>query len=186
MGLNSAKIHTFSDHDNAFVKQYKYNLDMAPDRDQLWAMSQKDKESFKEYTQRWREVAAQICPPLKEKEMTKNYLKTLSPFYYDRMVASAPSDFTEMVNMGVRLEEAVREGRLTKEAEASSSTKKYGSGFQKKKEQDVSVVLQNKQRQRYQQHVATVSPIINSTPAPAYQPQISQQHQHQQQQPQYP
>ena len=88
---------------------------MAPDKDQLRAMSQKDKERFKEYAQRWREVAAQICPPLEEKEVTKIYLKTLSSFYYGRMVASAPSDFTEMVNMGVRLEEAVREGRLTKE-----------------------------------------------------------------------
>jgi hypothetical protein len=87
------------------MKQYKYNLDMAPDRDQLRAMSQKDKETFKEYAQRWREVAAQIIPPLEEKEMTKIFLNTLGPFYYERMIASAPSDFTEMVNMGMRLEE---------------------------------------------------------------------------------
>ena len=102
---------------------------MAPDRDQLRVMSQKDKESFKEYAQRWREVAAQICPPLEEKELTKIYLKTLSTFYYDRMVASAPSNFTEMGNMGVRLEKAVREGRLIKGEESASSSKKYGSGF---------------------------------------------------------
>ena len=36
--------------------------------------------------------------------MTKIFLKTLSSFYYERMIASAPSDFTEMVNMGMRLE----------------------------------------------------------------------------------
>ena len=40
--------------------------------------------------------------------MTKIFLNTLGSFYYERMVASAPSDFTEMVDMGVRLEEAVR------------------------------------------------------------------------------
>ena len=45
------------------------------------------------------------------------------------MIASAPSDFTEMVNMGVWLEEAVLEGRLTKETEASGSSKKYGNTF---------------------------------------------------------
>jgi len=39
--------------------------------------------------------------------MTKIFLNTLSPFYYKRMVASAPSDFTEMVSMGMRLEEGV-------------------------------------------------------------------------------
>ncbi|KAI5396379.1 hypothetical protein KIW84_062545 [Lathyrus oleraceus] len=42
----------------AFVKQYKYNVEMAPDRDQLRSLSQKDKETFKEYAQRWRELAA--------------------------------------------------------------------------------------------------------------------------------
>ena len=114
MRLNYTNNHTFRDLGTAFVQQYKYNLDMAPDRDQLRAMSQKEKETFKEYAQRWREIAAQISPSLEEKELTKIFLKTLSSFYYERMVASAPSDFTEMVNMGVRLEEAVREGRLVK------------------------------------------------------------------------
>ena len=73
---------------------------MAPDRDQLRAMSQKEKETFKEYAQRWHEIAAQISPPLEAKELTKIFLKTLSSFYYERMVASAPSDFTKMVNRG--------------------------------------------------------------------------------------
>ena len=49
MGLNSADIHSFHDLGETFVKQYKYNLEMAPDRDQLRSMAQKDKESFKEY-----------------------------------------------------------------------------------------------------------------------------------------
>ena len=49
MSLDSANIHTFNDLGEAFIKQYKYNVDMAPDRDQLRAMVQKDKESFKEY-----------------------------------------------------------------------------------------------------------------------------------------
>ncbi|XP_058733755.1 uncharacterized protein LOC131605416, partial [Vicia villosa] len=131
-GLDSTNIRTFNDLGEAFVRQYKYNSDMAPDRDQLRSMAQKDHEAFKEYAQRWRETAAQINPPLKEKEMTKIFLNTLSPFYYERMIASAPSDFTEMVNMGMRLEEGVRTGRLTKEGGSSSGTKKFGSGFPKK------------------------------------------------------
>ena len=83
MGLDSGTVQTFQDLSKAFITQYKYNLDMAPDRDQLRAMSQKDEESYKEYAQRWREIAAQISPPLEEKELTKIYLKTLSTFYYN-------------------------------------------------------------------------------------------------------
>ena len=75
-------------------------------------------------------MTTQIVPPLEEKEMTKIFLKTLSYFYYERMIASAPSDFTEMVNMGMRLEEGVREGSLTREE--GSSAKRYRA-FAKKK-----------------------------------------------------
>ncbi|XP_058741175.1 uncharacterized protein LOC131613532 [Vicia villosa] len=138
MGLDSTHICTFHDLGEAFIRKYKYNIDMAPDIDQLRAMSQKEKESFKEYAQRWREIAAQIVPPMEEKEMTKVFLKTLNAFYYEKMVASAPSDFTEMVNMGMRIEEGIREGRLVKEASsslASGGTKRFGSNFAKKKEE---------------------------------------------------
>lgn len=49
MGLDNANVHTFNDLGEAFVKKYKYIVDMAPDWDQLRSMSQKDKETFKEY-----------------------------------------------------------------------------------------------------------------------------------------
>lgn len=43
MGLDSTQIRTFNDLGETFIRQYKYNVDMEPDRDQLRAMSQKDK-----------------------------------------------------------------------------------------------------------------------------------------------
>ncbi|KAI5389576.1 hypothetical protein KIW84_075023 [Lathyrus oleraceus] len=54
------------------------------------------------------------------------------------MIANAPTDFTEMVNMGMRLEEGVREGRLSKD-EASTS-KKYGSSFSKRKDNETNTI----------------------------------------------
>ncbi|GAU51822.1 hypothetical protein TSUD_416070 [Trifolium subterraneum] len=173
MGLDGAKIQTFNDLGEAFVRQYKYNLDMAPDRDQLRGMSQKDKESFKEYAQRWREIAAQICPPLEEKEITKIFLNTLDSFYYERMIASAPSDFTEMVNMGMRLEEGVRQGRLVRESVPVNSTKRFGSNFARRKESEVSMVAHGQHQRPYMgyQHVAAVSPVPQNPP---YQPQMTQ------------
>ena len=92
INIDSSDIHTFNDLGEAFVKHYNYNMYMARDLDQIRAMVQKDKESFKEYAQRWRELAAQVIPPLSEQEMTKVFLKTLGPFYYRKMVASAPND----------------------------------------------------------------------------------------------
>ena len=107
MNLDRAEIRTFNDLREAFVQQYKFNVDMAPDRSDLQAMTQKDNETFREYAQRWRNIAAQVSPRVEEKEMTKLFLKTLSQFYYEMMVGSAPRDFPEMVSIGMRLEEGV-------------------------------------------------------------------------------
>ncbi|XP_050909093.1 uncharacterized protein LOC127122859 [Lathyrus oleraceus] len=139
-----------------YFEKYKDNY-------QLRAMSHKEKEIFKEYAQRWREIAAQVSPPLEEKEMTKLFLKMLSPFYYDRMVASAPSNFIEMVNMGLRLEKGVREGRLKEERHRRLS-----------------------RNSQHHQHVASVTPVINFAPVvqatPGYQPHFQQRkNQHNQQ-----
>src|ERR1044072_8139677 len=99
--------------------------------------------------------------------MTKIFLKTLGPFYYRKMVASAPNDFDEMVSMGVHIEEVVREGRFSK-GEGSSGATKPSFGFSKKKE-DVNVVVQERRtrppgRRPQNQQVAVVTSIITTTP----------------------
>ncbi|GAU50278.1 hypothetical protein TSUD_409140 [Trifolium subterraneum] len=109
----------------------------APDRDELRALTQKDREFFKEYAQRWRELAAQIRPLVEEKELFQLYLHTLSPFFYEKMVGVVSRSFTEMVEMGMCLEEGVRQGRLTRENALTNTAKKYGSSFSKKKEAEV-------------------------------------------------
>lgn len=100
--------------------------------------------------------------------MTKLFLKTLSSFYYDRMVASVPSDFTKMVNMGLRLGEGVLEGRL-REGSSSDSSRMYKNALTKKKEYDANTISQEKCRRpprnsQGHQHMASVTPIINFAP----------------------
>ncbi|KAI5414903.1 hypothetical protein KIW84_040386 [Lathyrus oleraceus] len=74
------------------------------------------------------------------------------------MIASAPSDFTEMVNMGMRLEEGVREGRLTREE--GSSAKRYGA-FAKKKDGEAHVVISHEKPRRPSVRRKTVRPASN-------------------------
>lgn len=167
---------------------------MAPDRSDLQAMTQENKETFKEYAQRWRDTTAQVNPRIEEKEMTKLFLKTLNSFYYERMVGSTPKNFAEMVGMGVQLEEGVREGRLVKDATSASGTKKFGSHLPRKKEQEVSMVAHGRPQQTYPIHqpVAAITPAAhtiqptNSHPQSPQYPQIPQYPQQQYPQPQYP
>ena len=64
---------------------------MASDRMQLQNMCINEHESFKEYTQRWRDLAAQVVPPMMEKETIIMMVDILSVFYYEKMVGYAPS-----------------------------------------------------------------------------------------------
>jgi hypothetical protein len=47
-----------------FIRQYKFNIDVGPDRSSLQAIEKDNKESIREYTQRWCEAVAQINPLL--------------------------------------------------------------------------------------------------------------------------
>jgi len=149
MNLDKTKIRTFRDLCEAFVQQYQYNVDMAPDRSDLQAMTQGNKETFKEYAQRWRDTVAQVSSRIEGKEMTKLFLKTLNQFYYEKMVGSAPKNFAEMVGMGVQLEEGVREGRLVKDETSPNGTKGFGNSFPRKKEQEVSMVSHGRPQPHY-------------------------------------
>ncbi|XP_050889611.1 uncharacterized protein LOC127094889 [Lathyrus oleraceus] len=73
-----------------------------------------------------------------------------------------------MVNLGLRLEEGVREGRL-KEGGSTDSSRKYGSGLPKKKEHSDNAISQGKpmrlpRKSQRHQHMASVTSVINSAP----------------------
>ena len=66
-------------------------------------MCKKDNESFKEYTQRWRDLAAQVVHPMMEREIITMIVDTLPVFYYEKMVGYMPSCFTDLVFAGERI-----------------------------------------------------------------------------------
>ena len=157
MGLDKGHIQCFQDLVDAFIKKYKYNLDMEPDHRQLKNMSQSEKESFKEYAQRWRELASQVEPPLAEKELTGFFMDTLYPFFWDKMIGSVSSSFTGLVTIGQRLEEGIKNGKVSKAAESCNGAKKYLGKFQKKKE-----VERGRPQYIDQPPVADVTPAVNA------------------------
>ncbi|MCI07430.1 hypothetical protein A2U01_0028497, partial [Trifolium medium] len=63
----------------------------------------KEGESFKVYAQRWREVAAQVHPPLSETELVDMFTNTLQGAYFETMVGSVSSGFSDLVKIGERI-----------------------------------------------------------------------------------
>ncbi|GAU51898.1 hypothetical protein TSUD_416830, partial [Trifolium subterraneum] len=108
------------------------------------------------------------------------------------MVGIVSRSFTEMVEMGMCLEEGVRQGRLIKENAPTSTTKKYGNSFSKKKESEVGMVAQGGPQSRYPayQHVSAITPTsqpqMTQAPPPQYPHPYQQPYPQQPQTPQQP
>ncbi|KAJ9173657.1 hypothetical protein P3X46_016771 [Hevea brasiliensis] len=81
MQLDRSKLCSWKDLANAFLKQYKFNCDVDPTRRDLQNLVQKDRESFKEYAQRWREKAAEVYPPVIDNELCSLFIETLKAPY---------------------------------------------------------------------------------------------------------
>jgi len=82
--LEPSRVHSWKDLMVAFIRQCQYNFDMAPDKMQLQNMCKKGHESFKEYAQRWRDLAAQVVPSMTEEEMITMIVDILPVFYYEK------------------------------------------------------------------------------------------------------
>ncbi|XP_016706957.1 uncharacterized protein [Gossypium hirsutum] len=98
--------------DLVFMKQYNDVTDMSPDRITLQNMEKKSSESFRQYTQRWREVAIQAAATLGERD---------------------DDIFSDIIMNGEMIESAIRNGKI----EAEESNKRSAS---KRKENEVNNV----------------------------------------------
>lgn len=101
----------------------------------LQSMEMKERESFKEYGQCWREFAALVEPHLSAKEMTDILVYMLRYPYFDRLVSSGASGFVDLAKIGDRIEKGLKYGKNINNAEASSAPKKfYGNSRRRRRE----------------------------------------------------
>ncbi|XP_052878849.1 uncharacterized protein LOC128285384 [Gossypium arboreum] len=110
--LSRAKINSWKNLAQAFMKQYNHVTDMTPDKITLQNIEKKSNESLRQYAQRWREVAIQVQPPLLEKETTILFINTLKAPFITHMLGSATKSFSDIVMTGEMIENAVRSGKI--------------------------------------------------------------------------
>ncbi|XP_014500282.1 uncharacterized protein LOC106761261 [Vigna radiata var. radiata] len=159
--LEPSRIRCWADLADAFVKQYVYNTHVAPDRLQLQNMTKKDNETFKEYAQRWRELAAQVEPPLYDMEMVAMFVNTLHPPFYERMVGNVSVNFVDIIIIGERIEVGLKNGKIAHGLSAAANYEKSNFNPGKKKEGDV--------------YAASEMPMgRGQAPTPGHQPYLSQ------------
>ncbi|XP_052887988.1 uncharacterized protein LOC128296595 [Gossypium arboreum] len=110
--LIRAQIGSWKDLAQAFMKQYGHVTDIAFDVITLQNMEKKPSETFRQYAQRWREIAMQVQPPLLEKETTMLFINTLKAPFINHMLGSATKSFSDIVMSGEMIENAVRCGKI--------------------------------------------------------------------------
>ena len=88
----------------AFYKQYQYNIELAPTRTQLQSMSMGLSEGFRDYAQKWRDLAGRVQPPLSDRELVDMFLGTLSGPFFNQLIGSSSAGFTELILTGERVE----------------------------------------------------------------------------------
>jgi hypothetical protein len=176
MRLDNTKIQKWKDLVDAFVKQYKYNMDIALDRTSLSNLEKRDKESIREYAQRWRDLAAQVHPPLLDKEMVTLFANTLKDPYYEHVMGSSAQQFTDVVVVAKRIEQGVKSGKIFALVEKR--------GFEGKKKGVDHVEGRKKPFQKY--HTPSFSPQITNinlnSSFPAKKPEPQTKHQRAQEQ----
>jgi hypothetical protein len=110
-------VEGFSD---AFIRQYKFNMDVGPDNSSLQAMKKDNKESIKKYAQMWCEAVAQVNPSLLEKEMTNLFFNTFKTSYFEYLVRSSVQHLTNLVAIAERIEQIIRSGKIVDSTEKKS------------------------------------------------------------------
>ncbi|KAA3464781.1 dynactin subunit 1-like [Gossypium australe] len=110
--LSHARVNSWKDLAQAFMKHYSHVTDMTPDRLTLQNIEKKQNESFRQYAQRWREVATQVQPPLLEKETMMLFIYTLNAPFFNHMLGSAKKSFSDIVMSGEMIKNAVKSGKI--------------------------------------------------------------------------
>jgi hypothetical protein len=112
MILDNIKIKTWKDLVHAFLKQYKFNLEIAPDRIILMVIENANQESMRVYVQRWRDKIAYVQPPLIDTKMVMLFANTFQSSYYEHLIGSSAQHFHEVVRIAERIEQAMKRGKI--------------------------------------------------------------------------
>ena len=84
-------------------------------------------------------MAAQVTPPMMEREMITMIVDTLPVFYYEKMIGYMPSSFADLVFSGERIKIGLRKGKFDYASTTSFGNKRPGvNGAKKKREKPMS------------------------------------------------
>ncbi|XP_070006562.1 uncharacterized protein LOC107769709 [Nicotiana tabacum] len=122
MDQDTSHWYVWDDMAQAFVKQFQYNIDIAPYRISLSNLKKKPTESFKEYAIKWRDQAARVKPPMDDHELITVFLHAQEPDYSQNMMSAVGKSFSEAIKMGEMVENGFKTGKIISQAVFKAAT----------------------------------------------------------------
>nr|XP_018622848.1 uncharacterized protein LOC108943377 [Nicotiana tomentosiformis] len=122
MDQETSHWHVWDDMAQAFVKQFQYNIDIAPDRNSLSTLKKKPTESFREYAIKWREQAARVKPPMDDHELITVFLQAQEPDYFQNMMSAVGKSFSEAIKIGEMVENGLKTGKIISQVVLKAAT----------------------------------------------------------------
>ncbi|KAF5934477.1 hypothetical protein HYC85_030648 [Camellia sinensis] len=101
----------------AFVAQYSYNTQIEITTRDLETMRQEPRESFSEFVARWRAKASMMTLRPTDKDQIRMIVRNLHPKLMQKMIVIPFPTFSDLHEMGVQIEDAMKQGLLDQEKE---------------------------------------------------------------------
>ncbi|XP_070017204.1 uncharacterized protein [Nicotiana sylvestris] len=105
-----------------------------------WNLKKKPTKNFREYAIRWRSEAAKVRPALEEEQMNRFFVRAQDPQYYERLMLIEGQRFSDIIKLGERIEEGIKNGMVTNLEALQATNKALQSGGSSKKK-DVNFVM---------------------------------------------
>ncbi|XP_070011427.1 uncharacterized protein [Nicotiana sylvestris] len=112
MDQDTSSWYVWDDMAQAFVKQFQYNIDIAPDRNSFSNPKKKPTKSFKEYAIKYREQAARVKPPMDDHEIITIFFQAQELDYFQNMMFAVGKSFSEAIKIGEMIENDLKTGRI--------------------------------------------------------------------------
>ncbi|XP_019258200.1 PREDICTED: uncharacterized protein LOC109236473 [Nicotiana attenuata] len=144
MEQDISRWHIWDDLARDFVRQFQYNVDIAPYRNSLYNFKKKSSKSFREYAVKWREQAARVKPPMDETEMVSVFLQAQEADYFQNMMSVMGKPFAEAIKIGEMVENHLKTGRILSHSAIRATPQAIQSGSwaaaNRKKKEEVAMM----------------------------------------------
>ena len=113
-------------------------------------------EGFKNYAQKWRDIAGRVQRPSSARELVDMFLGTFSGPFFNHLIGSSSAGFTEIIMTGERVKASIKSGKIQRDV-SSSTMKKPFTG-----KKEVSVAYGHRNQNKIEHHPTVGAVIISN------------------------